>query len=143
METTATFRLFGREEGLTAGAVTERLGIQPSEAFEAGTPIGKRSTSLRKASGWLLRTSPSIEEGVELPEQLERLLDILAPLQPALWQLVELGYDANWFCYLASNPAEHAAELDRELLTRLLDLPGDLWIDACGDCPSFTAPPET
>jgi hypothetical protein len=28
---------------------------------------------------------------------------------------------------------EHAAEIDRDLMRRLLALPGDLWLDVCGD----------
>jgi hypothetical protein len=43
------------------------------------------------------------------------------------------GYQANWFCYLASHATEHAAELDRQLLQRLLALPGNLWLDVSGD----------
>jgi hypothetical protein len=42
-------------------------------------------------------------------------------------------YQANWFCHLASHATEHAADLDRQLLQRLLALPGDLWLDLCGD----------
>lgn len=39
----------------------------------------------------------------------------------------------DWFCYIASHDAEHAAGLDRQTLQRLLALPGDLWLDVCGD----------
>lgn len=45
---------------------------------------------------------------------------------------VRAGYDANWFCYIASHATEHAAELDRKTLQRILALPGDLWLDVCG-----------
>lgn len=50
-----------------------------------------------------------------------------------LWELVRAGYGANWFCYIASHATEHAAELDRQTLQRLLALPGDIWLDVCGD----------
>ena len=33
------------------------------------------------------------------------------------------GCEASWFCYLGSRATEHAAELDRALLSRLLGLP--------------------
>jgi hypothetical protein len=130
--TTATFRLFG-DDGLTAQAVTSHLGIEPSLSFEAGTPVSSRSTNLRDSSAWLLSSSASIEDGVELAEQIERLLRLLEPLAARLWELVTQGYQANWFCYVGSHATEHAAELDRDLLTRLLRLPGDLWLDVCGD----------
>jgi Domain of unknown function (DUF4279) len=132
METSATFRLFGRRD-LTAAAVTDHLGVTPSRSFEAGIPVSRRSMRLRESSGWLLHSAPAIEVGVELSEQIERLLSVLEPKAQSLWELVERGYQANWFCYLGSHAAEHAAELNRDLLARLLHLPGDLWIDASGD----------
>lgn len=132
VKTTASFRLFG-DDSLTAEDVTMRLGIEPSRSFEAGTPVSSRSTSLRTSSGWLLQSSPEIEDNVELEEQLRRLLTILEPHGAQLWSLVQRGYRADWFCYVASNPLEHAVELDRELLSRLLRLPGDLLLDVCGE----------
>lgn len=44
-----------------------------------------------------------------------------------LWELAESGYEANWF-WIAS----HAAGLGRDILRRILALPGDLWLDVCG-----------
>jgi Domain of unknown function (DUF4279) len=132
VETTATFRLFG-SAGLTADAVTRRLGLRPTRAFEAGEPISRRSARTRDFSTWLLSSSPGIETGVELATQLNRLLVILEPVTLLLWEMVEAGYEANWFGYVASHPTEHAVELDRPLLRRLLELPGDLWLDVCGD----------
>jgi hypothetical protein len=40
---------------------------------------------------------------------------------------------ANWCCWVASHATEHAVELDRPTLQRILALPGDLWLDVCGD----------
>lgn len=57
----------------------------------------------------------------------------LEPVAAALWELVESGYWANWFCYLGSRSMEPAAELDRETMSRLLRLPGDLWLDLYSD----------
>ena len=132
METIATFRLSG-EAGLTAAAVTRRLGIQPTRAIEAGDPVSSRSASTRDSSIWLLNSSTGIEAGTELAEHLHRLLAILEPVTALLWDLIHDGYEANWLCYIASHATEHAAELDRQTLQRLLDLPGDLWLDVCGD----------
>jgi hypothetical protein len=88
--------------------------------------------SQRASSLWLL-SSGAIEDGVELDERLRRLLVVLEPVEAKLWELTSVGYRANWFCYVASSAAEHAVELDRELLGRLLALPGDLWLDVQGD----------
>ena len=132
METRATFRLRG-DAGLTAAAVTRRLGIQPTGAHEAGDPVSSRSARTRDSSRWLLTSSPEIEDGTELGEHLHRLLAILEPVTGRLWELASEGYDANWYCWIASHATEHAAELDRATLQRLLALPGDLWLDVCGD----------
>ncbi len=132
MQTTATFRLFG-DATLTAEAVTRRLGILPSRAFEAGDRISRRSQATRRSSAWLLSSSPGIEDGTELAEHLHRLLCDLEPVTAQLWDLVHVGYKANWFCYIASHATEHAAELDCPALQRLLALPGDLWLDVCGE----------
>ena len=77
----------------------------------------------------MLQSTAEIETDVELGEQVERLLAILEPKTADLWSLVAAGYVANWFCYVESDPLEHAVELDRVLLGRLLALPGDLWLD--------------
>jgi hypothetical protein len=132
VETRATFRLFG-DGGLTAAAVTRRLGIQPSRALEAGDRVGRHSNATRASSAWLLSSAHGIEAGTELAEQLHRLLAVLEPVTAALWDLVGAGYEANWFCYVASHITEHATELDRQTMQRLLALPGDLWLDVCGD----------
>ena len=52
METTAAFRLSGNAT-LTAAAVTRRLAIQPTRAFEAGDPVSSRSAATRQGSLWL------------------------------------------------------------------------------------------
>jgi Domain of unknown function (DUF4279) len=132
VQTRATFRLSGHA-GLTAAAITRRLAIQPTRAFEEGDPVSSRSASTRKSSLWLLSSSPQIEDGTELTGHLHRLLAILEPVTAPLWDLVNEGCEANWYCWIASHATEHAAELDRPTLQRLLALPGDLWLDVCGD----------
>jgi Domain of unknown function (DUF4279) len=129
VETGATFRLFGDDAALTAAAVTARLGIEPSRAYEAGEPRGKHQEP-RDSSSWQLGTD--IAAGVELDAQLATLLAQLEPVSAQLWDLVNEGYEPNWFCFIASNTTEHAVELDRNLLARLTALPGDLWLDVCG-----------
>ena len=91
--------------------------------------MSPQASRQRDSSIWLFESSAGIEDDVELSTQLERLLAVLEPRRDALWRLIEEGYEANWLCYVESEVAEHAVELDRRLLTRLLGLPGDLWID--------------
>jgi uncharacterized protein DUF4279 len=132
VETTATFRLFGNGT-LTAATVTRRLGIQPTRAFEPGEPVSSRSSHPRDHALWLLSSSTGSQAGTELAEHVHRLLAILEPVTAPLWELVHAGYDANWHCYIASHATEHATELDRQTLHRIIALPGDLWLDVCGD----------
>jgi hypothetical protein len=133
VRTRATFRLFGNDPDLTADAVTRKLGIEPTMSGEAGTHAGQRSSAIRKMALWTLSASREIESGVELAVQLDRLLAVLEPRAAALWELTGAGYEANWHCWVESHAAEHAVEIDRQLMTRLLALPGDLWLDVCGD----------
>jgi Domain of unknown function (DUF4279) len=92
-----------------------------------------RSTARRAESLWLISSVPDIEDDVELGEQLTRLLTVLEPVAGALWELADAGYEANWYCWVESHATEHAVEIDRQLMQRLLALPGDLWLDVCGD----------
>lgn len=133
VRTRASYRLWGDNARLTADAVTRKLGLEPTTAGEAGDHIGRRSTARRDESLWLLSSGPDIEGGVELGEQLRRLLEVLEPVAGVLWELVDAGYEANWYCWVESHALEHAIEIDRQLMQRLLALPGDLWLDVCGD----------
>jgi len=123
MLTSAAFRLEGSR---SAAAATARLGLVPTEAVEVGGP------GLRTHSLWLLSTGAASEPR-ELGDQLDRLLTVLEPVTRELFELVDAGYHASWFCFVASHATEHAVELDRALLSRLLALPGDLLLDVCGD----------
>ncbi len=60
---------------------------------------------------------------------MRRLLDQIESVSCRLWALVGKGYLANWTCFVGSHATEHAAELDRVTLHRLLAMPGDLWLD--------------
>jgi hypothetical protein len=134
MLTKVTFRLAGYEAALTAAAVTRRLGLQPAAAFEANTPVSRRKPPrTRGYSLWLISSSPHVEPDIGVGEHLRRLLAILEPVSAPLWELAGAGYEANWYCFAASHATEHAMELDRPILKRLLALPGDLWLDVCGD----------
>lgn len=113
--------------------MTRKLGIEPTATGEIGDTIGRRSSARRAESLWLLSSGPGIEDGVELAEQLRRLLETLEPVTSALWELTDAGYEANWYCWVESHAMEHATVIDRQLMQRLLALPGDVWIDVAGD----------
>ncbi len=130
VRTGATFRLAG-DHGGSAATVTRLLDLEPSQAFEAGDRVGRSSSAIRRGSLWLL--SSELPPGGEVADHLHWLLDRLEPKADALWQLTDQGYEADWFCLVASQATEHAIELDWLLLQRLLALPGDLLLDVMGD----------
>ncbi|WP_328615636.1 DUF4279 domain-containing protein [Amycolatopsis sp. NBC_00355] len=131
MSTTATFRLLG-DRARTAADVTRRLGIGPTAAGEAGEPVSPRSRAVRTDSLWCSSSSPAGTEA-ELATHLRQLLDVLEPRRAELSSLARDGYRADWFCMVVSHATEHAVELDRDLLSRLLTLPGELLLDVSGD----------
>lgn len=95
--------------------------------------MSRRVTRTHDSSLWLLASSSGVEQGTELGAHLRRLLDVLEPVAGPVWELVTSGYEANWYCAVASHATEHATELDRGTLQRLLAMPGDLWLDVWGD----------
>jgi hypothetical protein len=84
--------------------------------------ISSRTAATRDSSAWLLSSSPGIETGTELAVALHRLLAVLEPVAPELWDLVRAGYQANWFCIIASRAVEHAPNST-----------GDLRLEVFGD----------
>jgi hypothetical protein len=130
VRTGATFRLSSGRDGGSA-FVTRLLRIEPTDAFEAGDQVGRVPGNVRRESLWLL--SSGLPSGREIADHLGWLLDRLEPKAEVLWELVGQGYTADWFCLAASEATEHAVELDRALLGRLLTLPGTLLLDVMGD----------
>ena len=82
---------------------------------------------------WSLSSGVGPVDGIELQDQFERVLDDLHPLRDRLWKLADAGYTMDWFCYVGSHAAERAVELPRDLMQRLLDLPGVVFLDIYDD----------
>ena len=128
----ATYRVAGYGPELTADRVTRTLGLAPTESWEIGDIVGP-TMPLRTQSQWNLGSCPRPQSGVELTVQLERVLGVLLPRSAELWRLVDDGYQVDWFCHLGSHATEHAAELPRPVLQRLMQVPGELLLDVYGD----------
>lgn len=71
---------------------------------------------------------------IGLARSLQDVLDRVEPAAASLWDLERDGYRVGRFCYLGSDAAELAAEIDRATLQRLLALPGDLWLGVYPPC---------
>jgi Domain of unknown function (DUF4279) len=116
VRTTASFRVQGDGPSLTVDAVSRKLGLQPTQSSEAGDRVSPRSSARRADSMWIINSSSGVEDGVELSEQLERLLQVLEPVTTPLWDLCNSGYKANWYCWVESHATEHAVVIDRNLM---------------------------
>jgi hypothetical protein len=130
VRTGATFRLWSDHVGGSAVA-TRTLGLEPTDAFEIGDQVGRSPGNTRRVSLWTL--SSGLPPDSELADHLEWLLERLEPRTAQVWRLVHDGYGADWFCLAASEATEHAVELGRPLLRRLVALPGDLLLDVMGE----------
>lgn len=119
--------------GRTGAEVSARVGVAASRVSEAGDEVSSRSTGVRERALWVLSSAQEPQDGVELAESLQVVLTHLEPVASLLWKLVREGYEADWFCLVGSHACEHAVELDRDLLARLLTLPGQLLLDVYAD----------
>ena len=127
MESSATYRILGEYDAHTARHITEVLRMTPSTAHEAGDPIPRRPGHTYDRAAWHLETTPDC--GPELADSIQELLVQLEPVSQQLWALEAEGYWCNWRCTIGARHTDHAAELDRDTQTRLLALPGELWLD--------------
>ena len=128
----ATYRITASTDDLMAVRVTETLGLMPSQSVEVGQKVAP-SAPAAMLSQWWLSSGPGPVDGNELSAQIALVLDRLHPRRDLLWRLAEAGYRMDWFCYIGSHPTGHAVELSRELMRRLLDLPGALLLDIYDD----------
>jgi hypothetical protein len=124
----AVFRLFGDSEGtLSAALVTQKLGIKPTAAIEAGRLLGHSGCM------WFLRTSPEVQDEWKAASHLAGLLAVLEPRADVLRELADMGYRARWECRIQSHYTPAVVEIDHQLMARLLALSGDLRVYVSGD----------
>ena len=128
----ATFRL-SCPPGRAGAEVSARLGVAASRVSEAGAEVSSRSPGVWERALWVLSSAEEPQDSVDLAESLQVVLTRLEPVASLLWELAREGYEADWFCYVGSYACEHAVELDRDLLARLLRLPGQLLLDVYAD----------
>jgi hypothetical protein len=112
---------------LPARAVTERLGITPSDSFEVGDPFSL-GTRARTHSSWSLDSSRS-KEGDDLEGHLRELLDRVLPLRAPLSDLALEGYDMDWWCFIGEEDGQGGVTLSDALLRDLAVLPVSLALD--------------
>jgi hypothetical protein len=128
VRTMATYRISAPDVSFSAEHVAAALEIDPSRS-------GWRHRPDTAVGQWSWASAAGPVDGAELSQQIAVVIDQLDVHRAALWSPVEDGYEMDWFCFLGSHATEHAAELPRELLQCLLDLPGTLMLDVYDDSP--------
>jgi hypothetical protein len=116
-----------QHERLTARAVTERLGLEPSESFELGDAFSQGTRS-RTHSSWSLNSTLS-RDGDDLEGHLRELVDRLLPLQEPLSSLASEGYRMDWWCFIGEDEGQGGVTLSDRLLRDLAVLPVSLALD--------------
>ena len=134
VRTMATYRIVGAATELTAARVTSALEVSPTKSGERGERPTPRSP-VAHASWWSLASGAEPDDATELSTQLDRVLAKLTARREALWALADEGYEMDWSCYVGSHATEHAVELSRQLMERLLAIPGELLLDVYSDEP--------
>src|SRR5689334_6459587 len=105
-------------------AAWHRANLRLRDGRPSQQSLGCHPPGVALAAGF----KPGRRNGYRACRAPARLLVILEPATAAQWELVRAGYDANWLCYIASHATEHAAELERQAMQRVLALPGDIWL---------------
>ncbi|HEX5994416.1 MAG TPA: DUF4279 domain-containing protein [Jiangellales bacterium] len=115
---------------MSAAAVTERLGIEPTYSHEAGDTFGPRGEQRRGQAMWSLSTR---DDGPgRLDEHLDRLLDRIEPKRPIIEDLAREGHQMDWFCCVRVDGGQGGVVLSVDLLQRLAALPIELALDIYG-----------
>ncbi len=127
-----------------ATVVTTALGIQPSDAHDAGTPKhGRPSSPLWKHGLWSLESSRPEES--ELDVHLQSLLDRLLPARDKILQLLDSDdrLRADFFCGLWL-VEQHQADLSisPEILRGVGALRAELNLDIYSEAASREPPQQ-
>ena len=112
---------------LTTTEITERLGREPTEAFERGTLRSPRNprSSRREEALWLLESNLPAER--DLQAQLEWAADTVASMRDQLASLDPASIDL--FFGWEPPGSQNSFALDRELLAKLEGVPLDIVFD--------------
>lgn len=110
--------------GVTSAEVSERLGLTPTFAHEAGD-VG-RSGHVRTGAIWGL-TTEALGRG-PLGDHLSALMDQVEDSRAVLRAMSDEGYSLDWFCFVDVD-GMGGVELDASLLSRLGSFPVHLNLD--------------
>jgi hypothetical protein len=120
-EVKAALKVYGFEG--SANAISQILGIEPSETFRAGDPVLPQSTRLHSENGWRL-SSPVDPENATAEDAVHALLDLLPNRKvfaalPAECEVVVsctiYGYEERPYCCIATEDIKRLAEIGATL----------------------------
>jgi hypothetical protein len=112
---------------LTTAEITERLGREPTRAFERGTLMSPRNPRSRRREEALWLLESNLPEGRDLQAQLEWAADTVAAMRDQLASLDAASIDL----FIGWEPpgSQNGFALHRELLAKLEGVPLDIVFD--------------
>ena len=122
----ASIRIMSRE--LRPDDISAALGVPPTEAFEAGSPVGGRSARVYEQSVWILESGISPDRPL-----VDHLTSLLARVQDesrlaALRKLSD-QCEIDWICFLSHADGQGTVGFPADVLQRLAAVPAGLVLD--------------
>lgn len=113
---------------LSVSDITQIVGVSPSESYEKGELISKRSRlpKYREESGWFIESG--LSSSIPIEEHLQKIAEFIDDHLPAL-QSLTAECDIGIYCNFTICSGQGGFVLDNEVLHKLLRLPIDLWVD--------------
>lgn len=140
----ATLRIWPREAGPgTAAAVTEALGVAPTNSHEAGERRSERDDRPWVKGMWSLDSDLPWDQ--PLSDHVDQLCAAVEGSREALTRLGHEGYSMDCFCFVEVEGGNGGVLLKASTLQRLADLSVELDLDIypSGDEADFVASQRT
>lgn len=125
-ETYVTLRL--NSDSLSPQAITNFLGIEPSETIEKGVGTNILTHEVTNHNTWLL-TSENIINSKDSRRHIDYLVDKLLPIREKLKILASHGAKIDICCLWFSESGHGGPTLSPQQLSKLGELGIDLWFD--------------
>ena len=115
-------------DNMQPDALTEFLGIIPTETQTKGQKNELRVNKLIERNGWFL-TSENIITSKDSRRHIDYLADKLLPIKAKLKSLTQDGNKVDISCFWESESGHGGPTLSQQQLSKLADLGVELWFD--------------
>jgi hypothetical protein len=125
-QTYVTLRIYS--DNTQPDALTEFLGILPTDTQTKGQKNELRGNGLIARNGWFL-TSDNIITSKDSRRHIDYLADKLLPVKEKLKSLMSDGNQIDISCFWASKNGQGGPTISPQQLSKLADLGVELWFD--------------